>query len=231
MISQKNTIYYVAFPVFVILLCFFTYKLGFNRGISYAKKEQISKVLEELEKTEGEPSKLTYYQDLHSDKNPIVEQIHTDQTKKNLPTQTTPSTVPTLTKEKETTTDSSMSIQVGAFTECLMPGALSSHRHWHAKEDEFLYVLEGNPTLIEDDGPHDLAPGACVCWPAGIANGHCLKNDTAAPVLYFVAGTRLPEDAVTYPDIDLHYRREGGWRHLTHKDGRPYPGWPKETNR
>lgn len=121
--------------------------------------------------------------------------------------------------------------QFGAFTETLMPGARSGHRHWHSDEDEFLYTLDGVVTLHENDGAHDLPPGTCVCWPAGVANAHQLENRTNAPVTYFVAGSRLPEDEVTYPDIDLHYSRRKGLRTLSHKDGTPYPGWPKETNR
>lgn len=121
--------------------------------------------------------------------------------------------------------------QFGAFTESLAPSARSSHRHWHSAEDEFLYVLEGRVTLHEDDGAHDLTSGACAAWPAGVANGHCLENRSGQPVLYLVIGTRLPEDQVHYPDIDLHYRRVGGQRHLTRKDGTPLPGWPKETTR
>jgi uncharacterized cupin superfamily protein len=121
--------------------------------------------------------------------------------------------------------------QFGAFTETLMPGAQSSQRHWHEAEDEFLYVLDGTVTLIENDGPHPLHPGDCACWPAGVANGHTLRNETDAPVTYFVAGTRLPEDTVNYPDIDLHYTRRNGMRTQSRKDGTPYPGWPKETNR
>ena len=126
--------------------------------------------------------------------------------------------------------------QFGAFTETLMPGARSSHRHWHAEEDEFLYTLDGVVTLHENDGANpsratDLPPGTCVCWPAGVPNAHQLENRTSTPVTYFVAGARLPEDDVTYPDIDLHYSRRKGLRTLSHKDGTPYPGWPKETNR
>lgn len=121
--------------------------------------------------------------------------------------------------------------QFGAFTETLMPGARSSHRHWHSDEDEFLYTLDGIVTLHENDGARDLPPGTCVCWPAGVPNAHQLENRTADPVTYFVAGARLPEDDVTYPDIDLHYSRRKGLRTLSHKDGTPYPGWPKETNR
>jgi uncharacterized cupin superfamily protein len=118
--------------------------------------------------------------------------------------------------------------QFGAFTETLMPGSRSSHRHWHSDEDEFLYTLDGTVTLHENTGATDLPPGTCVCWPAGFPNAHALENRTDQPVTYFVAGSRLPEDDVTYPDIDLHYSRRRGLRTL---DGTPYPGWPKETNR
>jgi uncharacterized cupin superfamily protein len=121
--------------------------------------------------------------------------------------------------------------QFGAFTETLMPGARSSQRHWHSSEDEFLYTLDGIVTLHEDGGPQDLPPGTCVCWPAGVPNAHCLENRTNQPVTYFVAGSRLPEDTASYPDIDLHYTRRNGLRSFTTKDGTPYPGWPKETTR
>lgn len=121
--------------------------------------------------------------------------------------------------------------QFGAFTETLMPGARSGQRHWHSDEDEFLYTLDGIVTLHENDGAHDLPPGSCVCWPAGVPNAHQLENRTSGPVTYFVAGTRLPEDDVTYPDIDLHYARRGGLRTLSHKDGTPYPGWPRQVVR
>lgn len=121
--------------------------------------------------------------------------------------------------------------QFGAFTETLMPGARSGQRHWHAEEDEFLYTLDGVVTLHENHGATDLPPGSCVCWPAGVPNAHQLENRTDRPVTYFVAGSRLPEDEVTYPDIDLHYIRKGGLRSLLHKDGEPYPGWPREVAR
>lgn len=121
--------------------------------------------------------------------------------------------------------------QFGAFTETLQPGARSGHRHWHLHEDEFLYMLDGTVTLHEDSGPTNVPPGTCVCWPAGVPDGHCLENRTAQPVTYFVAGSRLPEDEVTYPDIDLHYARKAGLRTLSHKDGTPYPGWPRGVTR
>jgi uncharacterized cupin superfamily protein len=117
--------------------------------------------------------------------------------------------------------------QFGAFTETLMPGSQSSQRHWHEAEDEFLYVLDGEVTVVEEDGEHLLTPGQVACWPKGVANGHCLRNRSARPVLYLVVGTRLAEDRCHYPDIDLSYTRRNGVRTMSRKDGTPYPGWPK----
>lgn len=121
--------------------------------------------------------------------------------------------------------------QFGAFVEILYPGAHTSLHHWHEEEDEFLYVLSGTVTLLENDGAQAIGPDTCVCWPKGVANAHCLRNDTQDPVTLFIVGTRLREDACHYPDIDLHYTRRNGLRAFTRKDGTPYPGWPKETNR
>lgn len=121
--------------------------------------------------------------------------------------------------------------QFGAFLEILHPGGQTSLRHWHEAEDEFLYVLTGTVTLIENDGPRQIGPGTCVAWPAGVPNGHCLRNDGDQPATLFIAGSRLAEDEAHYPDIDLHYTRRNGLRSFTRKDGTPYPGWPKETNR
>jgi uncharacterized cupin superfamily protein len=119
--------------------------------------------------------------------------------------------------------------QFGAFVEILHPGGQTSLRHWHEEEDEFLYVLDGTVTLLENDGPHQIGPGTCVCWPAGVPNAHCLRNDGTEPATLFIVGSRFAEDACHYPDIDLHYTRRNGLRTFAKKDGTPYPGWPKET--
>ena len=123
--------------------------------------------------------------------------------------------------------------QFGACLGTLAPGARSSHRHrhWHSAVDEFLSTLDGIVTLHENAGPRGLPPGGGVCWPAGVPNAQALENRASDPVTYFAAGSRLPEDEVTCPDIDLHCSRKAGLRALLHKDGTPYPGWPKETNR
>lgn len=121
--------------------------------------------------------------------------------------------------------------QFGAFLEILHPGGQTSLRHWHEEEDEFLYVLDGSVTLLEDGGPRQIGPGTCVSWPAGVANAHCLRNDGSAPATLFIVGSRFAEDDAHYPDIDLHYSRRNELRSFSRKDGTPYPGWPKETNR
>lgn len=121
--------------------------------------------------------------------------------------------------------------QFGAFLETLHPGGQTSLRHWHEQEDEFLYVIDGSVTLIEDGGPRTIGPGACVCWPAGVPNAHCLRNDGTEPATLFIVGSRFAEDACHYPDIDLHYSRRNGLRSFSRKDGIPYPGWPKPVSK
>jgi uncharacterized cupin superfamily protein len=100
----------------------------------------------------------------------------------------------------------------------LEPGACSSQRHWHTHEDEFLYVLEGTPTLVTDAGETLLRPGLAAGFPKGEADGHHLVNRTAAPVLFLVVGDRSAEDECFYPDIDMEIT--GGV--LRHKDGTPW---------
>lgn len=102
------------------------------------------------------------------------------------------------------------------------PGAWSSQRHWHSREDEFVYVLEGEPTLVTDAGKTRLEPGMCAGFPANSGDGHHLVNETAEPVVYLEVGSRKAGDAVDYSDIDMRVaaRVEGGV--FTHKDGTPY---------
>lgn len=111
--------------------------------------------------------------------------------------------------------------QFGAFVEMLMPGSRSSDRHWHETEDEFLYVLDGHPTVIENDGPHLLAPGDAAAWPAGVANAHQVANMSDAPCRYLVVGARLPSDRVHYAEVDRLYTRRDGKVTRTRRDGSP----------
>ncbi|HTA18907.1 MAG TPA: cupin domain-containing protein [Polyangia bacterium] len=104
----------------------------------------------------------------------------------------------------------------------LGPGAGSSLHHQHSKQDEFIYVVEGRPTLITDAGESPLAPGMCAGFAAG-GTAHHLVNRTSEDVVYLEVGDRTPGDECTYPDDDVRAALDpnGGWR-FTHKDGTPY---------
>lgn len=105
----------------------------------------------------------------------------------------------------------------------LAPGAMSSVRHCHTKQDEFVFILEGHPTLNTDEGAARLAPGMCAGFRAGTGNGHHLVNETAEDVVYLEIGDRTPGDEADYPGEDLKAVMAGGnWR-FVHKDGTPYP--------
>lgn len=104
----------------------------------------------------------------------------------------------------------------------LAPGAISALRHAHARQDEFIHVLEGTPTLVTDAGETLLAPGMCAGFRAGSGDAHQLVNRSGADVLYLEVGDRSPGDSATYPDDDLAAALvDGQWR-FTHKDGSAY---------
>jgi uncharacterized cupin superfamily protein len=109
--------------------------------------------------------------------------------------------------------------QFGVNVVTLLPGAWSSHRHWHAEEDEFIYMLEGEVTLVDESGDHVMTPGMCAGFKAGSGNGHHLKNLTDKPVVYLEMGTRKPADVVTYSDIDMMAIKDGGPWKFVKKDG------------
>ena len=110
----------------------------------------------------------------------------------------------------------------GANLTRLPPHAVSALRHAHSTQDEFIYILQGNPTLHTDDGEMLLSPGMCAGFRAGTGNGHRLVNKTMEDVVYLEIGDRAPGDVVTYPDDDLEaVLVEGKWR-FAHKDGTPY---------
>ena len=104
----------------------------------------------------------------------------------------------------------------------LEPGAESSMRHWHSKQDEFISVLEGEVTLVTDAGRQRLTPGMAAGFPAGKADGHQLINETSRPVLYLEIGDRTPGDGAAYSDVDLAAHAVDGKWVFTHKDGSPY---------
>lgn len=104
----------------------------------------------------------------------------------------------------------------------LAPGAGSALRHAHRTQDEFIYVLQGRPTLHTDAGFMQLEPGMCAGFPAGSGDAHRLLNETDEEVIYLEIGDRSPGDQVSYPDDDLQaVFVDGRWRYL-HQDGTPY---------
>jgi len=104
----------------------------------------------------------------------------------------------------------------------LAPNAVSALRHAHTKQDEFVYILQGCPTLHTDEGQTQLSPGMCAGFRANTGNGHRLVNETTEEVVYLEVGDRSPGDEGSYPDDDLKALLvEGKWK-FVHKDGTPY---------
>lgn len=104
----------------------------------------------------------------------------------------------------------------------LPPRSVSALRHAHSRQDEFVYILSGHPTLTTDEGDTPLSPGMCAGFPAGTGNGHKLVNETDDTVTYLEVGDRSEGDEVSYPEDDLQaVRIDGRWA-FTRKDGRPY---------
>ncbi|MFA5900809.1 MAG: cupin domain-containing protein [Hyphomicrobium sp.] len=112
--------------------------------------------------------------------------------------------------------------QFGVNLTTLEPGAVSALRHWHAREDEFVYVVDGELTLVTDTGEETLLPGMAATFPAGEANAHQLVNRSDAPATYLEVGTRTTDDEVHYSDVDLHYLKRDGRRSFVRKSGEPY---------
>jgi uncharacterized cupin superfamily protein len=116
--------------------------------------------------------------------------------------------------------------QFGVNLTRLKPGAASALRHWHEQEDEFIYVLEGELTLIEDNGEMPLGPGDCAGFKAGVSNGHQLVNKSPRDAVYLEIGTRAATERAHYPDVDLVLERDAGGMRFLHKSGEPYPQEP-----
>jgi uncharacterized cupin superfamily protein len=110
--------------------------------------------------------------------------------------------------------------QFGVNLTRLPTGAWSSQRHWHAAEDEFIYVVEGELVLVTDTGEEILRAGDCAGFKAGTPDGHHLVNRSGKDALFLEVGSRRPrEEEVVYPDIDLSIKGGAGF---THRNGQPY---------
>lgn len=121
--------------------------------------------------------------------------------------------------------------QFGAFVEILPPGSKSSLKHWHANEDELVYMLTGEVILHEGETETPFRAGQCATFKAGVAVGHCLENRSDGDATYLVVGTRSGADTVTYPDHDciLTYDRASDTRSYRTFDGKPRESAYKTT--
>ena len=114
--------------------------------------------------------------------------------------------------------------QFGANLVNLEPGALSSLRHWHRNEDEFVMVTEGECILIDDQGEHVMRPGDCAAFPANDGNGHQFVNRTDKVATFLVVGTKAANEVATYSDVDLRVEMGGGKARFTYKDCTDWQG-------
>jgi uncharacterized cupin superfamily protein len=111
--------------------------------------------------------------------------------------------------------------QFGVNLTRLKPGAASALRHWHEQEDEFVYVIEGELILQEDDGETVLKPGDAAGFKAGSGIAHCLINRTQRDAVYLEVGTRAKSERVHYPDVDFLMERDTTGRRYFRKSGEP----------
>lgn len=128
-----------------------------------------------------------------------------------------------LPREKRALGDALGLTKIGVNLTTLSPGKESSMRHHHTREDELVFVLEGEVVLVTNEGEQVLTAGTCAGFPAGAKNGHHFVNRSGRPARYLEISNRDPEDTAEYPDVDLAYRKGPDGRPLfAHKDGSPY---------
>jgi uncharacterized cupin superfamily protein len=128
----------------------------------------------------------------------------------------------TLGRERKRLGNAAGLAQFGVNLTTLKPGAASSQRHWHENEDEFVYILQGEVVLVEDDGETVLKPGDAAGWKASVPNGHCLVNRSDRDVVYLEVGTRATSERAHYSDIDMRVERDEKGARYVHKNGVPY---------
>jgi len=128
-------------------------------------------------------------------------------------------------REKQKVGDAVGLTQFGVNIGRIKPKSMSALRHWHTSEDEFIYVLEGELVLHENDGEIVLRPGDAAGWRANGGIGHCLINRTQRDAVYIEVGTRAKTEHTTYSDIDMQVKRDdnGGLVYSRKTTGEPYP--------
>jgi uncharacterized cupin superfamily protein len=114
--------------------------------------------------------------------------------------------------------------QFGVNLVRLEPGALSSLRHWHLHEDEFVMITEGECVLVQDAGETVMRVGDCAAFPAGRADGHHFINRTDKVATFLVVGTKAKAEVATYSDVDMMVHVGSGKARFTYKDGTDWTG-------
>ncbi|AEI92493.1 cupin domain-containing protein [Roseobacter litoralis] len=109
--------------------------------------------------------------------------------------------------------------QFGVSLQTLQPGRQSSQMHWHTEEDEFMLMIHGTLTVVENGVETVVGAGDACCWKAGDTTAHTLRNNSDAPATYLVVGTRAADDVCHYPGLDMLATPQG----FTHLNGTPYP--------
>ena len=125
-------------------------------------------------------------------------------------------------REKRRLGDAFGLTQFGVNLVRLPPGQWSAQRHWHSREDEFVYMLEGELALVTDAGAQTIGPGMVMGFRAGVPDGHHLVNRSDRDAVYLEVGTRDAMDECDYPDIDMLVRIVDGHDRFVHRDGTPY---------
>jgi uncharacterized cupin superfamily protein len=114
--------------------------------------------------------------------------------------------------------------QFGVNLVTLEPGAKSSLRHWHEKEDEFVWMVSGELALVQDAGETPMRAGDCAAFPAGSSDGHHFLNRTDAPASFLVVGSTAKDEVAHYSDVDFVLRMRDGRPEFFYRDGSPWTG-------
>jgi uncharacterized cupin superfamily protein len=124
-------------------------------------------------------------------------------------------------REKQRIGDAAGLTQFGVDVTRIKAGSASALRHWHEQEDEFIYMLEGELILQENEGETVLRVGDAAGFKAGSGVAHCLINRTEHDAVYLEIGTRADSERVHYPDVDFMMERDGTGRRYFRKSGEP----------
>jgi uncharacterized cupin superfamily protein len=111
-------------------------------------------------------------------------------------------------REKQRIGDAAGLTQFGVNVTRIKAGSASALRHWHEQEDEFIYMIEGELVLQENDGETVLKSGDAAGFKAGSGIAHCLINPTQRDAVYLEVGTRAKNERVHYPDVDFLMERD-----------------------